>query len=143
ELEMPAEEASLAEFIEGKGSILLVEDEITLRETNAEFLASIGYSVLCAGSGPEALTIAEEAGNIDLVISDVVMPRMSGREFVTRLREVRPETKLLFISGYADDVVLQNGISMNGTPFLQKPYSLHQLGRKVSELLAHRKSSAA
>jgi two-component system, cell cycle sensor histidine kinase and response regulator CckA len=85
----------------------------------------------------------KKAGNIDLVITDVVMPRMSGREFVDRLLELRPETKLLFVSGYADDVVLQSGISMNGTPFLQKPYSLHQLGRKVNELLAHRKSSAA
>jgi PAS domain S-box-containing protein len=141
--ELPAVESSAPQLIEGRGSILLVEDEANLRETNAEFLAAIGYSVLCAGSGPEALSIVKKAGNIDLVITDVVMPRMSGREFVDRLLELRPETKLLFVSGYADDVVLQSGISMNGTPFLQKPYSLHQLGRKVNELLAHRRSSAA
>jgi CheY-like chemotaxis protein len=132
-----------AELSEGKGSILLVEDEIALREANAEFLTSIGYSVLCAGSGPEALSIAKEAGAIDLVISDVVMPRMSGREFADQLLRVRPAAKLLFVSGYADDVVLQNGISMRGTPFLQKPYSLKQLGRTVNELLGTRNGQKA
>jgi PAS domain S-box-containing protein len=143
EFEPPAPGPVCAELSEGKGSILLVEDEIALREANAEFLTSIGYSVLCAGSGPEALSIAKEAGAIDLVISDVVMPRMSGREFADQLLRVRPAAKLLFVSGYADDVVLQNGISMRGTPFLQKPYSLKQLGRTVNELLGTRNGQKA
>lgn len=138
DLEPVATDASPGELARGKGSILLVEDEIALRDANAEFLTSIGYSVMCAASGPEALSMAREAGEIDLVISDVVMPRMNGREFADQLLHVRPATKLLFVSGYADDVVLQAGISMNGTPFLQKPYSLKQLGSKVNELLRAR-----
>jgi two-component system, cell cycle sensor histidine kinase and response regulator CckA len=73
----------------------------------------------------------------------VVMPRMSGREFADQLLRVRPATQLLFVSGYADDIVLQTGIPMRGTPFLQKPYSLKQLGRKVNELLRTRNGQAA
>jgi PAS domain S-box-containing protein len=120
----------------GAGTILLVEDEVELRGANAEYLTSLGYSVLCAGSGPEALMLAHEAGQIDLVISDVVMPKMNGREFADRLLKLRPSAKLLFVSGYAADVVLQTGISSQGVPFLQKPYSLKQLGSKVNALLS-------
>jgi CheY-like chemotaxis protein len=91
--------------------------------------------VTCAGSGPEALELLDRAEPIDLVISDVVMPKMSGREFVNRLLKVRPETKLLFVSGYADDVVLKTGIPRLGTPFLQKPYSLRELAAKIHQIL--------
>jgi PAS domain S-box-containing protein len=130
-----AEERISAEPAHGQGHILLVEDEVDLRNTNAEFLESIGYSVTCAGSGPEALRLLGDVGHIDLVISDVVMPKMNGREFANRLLAIRPSTRLLFVSGYADDVVLQNGLSRPGTPFLQKPYTLRQLAGKISEVL--------
>ncbi|HEX4606236.1 MAG TPA: PAS domain S-box protein [Candidatus Angelobacter sp.] len=120
----------------GQGNILLVEDEIDLRNVSAEFLSSLGYTLTCAGSGPEALEIVACSGQFDLVISDVVMPKMSGREFADHLLQLRPNTKLLYISGYADDVVLQNGISMQGMLYLQKPYSLKQLASKVQMLLA-------
>jgi CheY-like chemotaxis protein len=66
---------------------------------------------------------------------------MNGREFADHLLQLRPETKILFVSGYADDVVLQTGISMQGTPFLQKPFSLKQLGNMVNDLLAAEKLS--
>ncbi len=128
------------EVKKGAGHILLVEDEAELRSANAEFLTSIGYSVICASSGPEALKLVREAGPIDLVISDVVMPKMNGREFADCLLRVRPNTKLLFVSGYADDVVLHTGLSTQAMPFLQKPFSLKQLGSKVSELLSVHKS---
>jgi two-component system, cell cycle sensor histidine kinase and response regulator CckA len=124
------------ELHQGSGQILLVEDEAELRNANAEFLTSLGYSVICARSGPEALQLASQLESIDLVISDVVMPKMNGREFTDRLLQIRPYTKVLFVSGYADDIVLQTGISTSGTPFLQKPYSLKQLGGKVQELLS-------
>lgn len=120
----------------GHGNILLVEDEVELRNVNAEFLTSLGYKVICAGSGPEALQLAVNNGNIDLVISDVVMPKMSGREFADRLLQLRPNTKLLYVSGYADDVVLHSGVPMQGMIFLQKPYSLRQLAAKVQSLLS-------
>jgi CheY-like chemotaxis protein len=103
---------------------------------NAEFLRSLGYTLTCASSGPEALHLAAEAEQIDLVISDVVMPKMSGREFADQLLRMRPNTKLLYVSGYADDVVLQNGISMQGMMYLQKPYSLKQLASKVQTLIS-------
>jgi CheY-like chemotaxis protein len=130
------------EIKKGSGTILLVEDEADLRNVTAEFLTSIGYSVICASSGPDALQLARDAGPIDLVISDVVMPKMNGREFADNLRGVRPETKLLFVSGYADDVVLHAGLSAQNMPFLQKPFSLKELGTKVSEILVvHRAES--
>jgi two-component system, cell cycle sensor histidine kinase and response regulator CckA len=85
---------------------------------------------------PEALQLIPQLEPVDLVISDVVMPKMSGREFADRLLEIRPNIKLLFVSGYADDVVLQAGISRLGTPFLQKPYTLRQLAGKIQDVLA-------
>ncbi len=120
----------------GQGNILLVEDEADLRNVNAEFLTSLGYTVTCASCGPDALELVAENGQIDLVISDVVMPKMSGREFADRLLQIRPSTKLLYVSGYADDVVLQTGVPMQGMVFLQKPYSLRQLAVKVQSLLS-------
>ena len=124
------------EMRNGHGNILLVEDELDLRNVSAEFLSSLGYSVTCACSGPEALNLLAAAGQVDLVITDVVMPRMSGREFANQLLQVRPNTKLLYVSGYADDIVLHNGISRDGMFLLQKPYSLKQLARKVQTLMA-------
>ena len=109
-----------------------MEDEADLRNVTAEFLSSIGYSVICASSGPDALQLVRDAGPIDLVISDVVMPKMNGREFADNLQSLRPETKLLFVSGYADDVVR---LSAQKMPFLQKPFSLKELGAKVSEIM--------
>jgi PAS domain S-box-containing protein len=120
----------------GQGNVLLVEDEVELRNVNAEFLTSLGYKVICAGSGPEALQLAAAAGQIDLVISDVVMPKMNGREFADRLLQVRPNTKLLYVSGYADDVLLNSGIPTHTMLFLQKPYSLRQLASTVQSLLS-------
>ena len=119
----------------GSGNILLVEDEAELRDSNAEYLRSIGYSVHCAGSAPEALAMVRDFHAIDLVISDVVMPRMNGREFADHLLHARPSTRMLFVSGYADDVLQQTGLSRSAIPFLQKPYSLRELGIKVHELL--------
>jgi two-component system, cell cycle sensor histidine kinase and response regulator CckA len=131
-----ASEAQREELINGRGSILLVEDELDLRNVSAEFLGSLGYSVTCASSGPGALDLLAAAGQIDLVITDVVMPKMSGREFANQLLQVRPNTRILYVSGYTDDIVLQNGISKEGMFFLQKPYSLKQLAGKVQTLMA-------
>ncbi len=124
------------EMKKGQGHILLVEDEAELRNVNAEFLTSLGYKVLCAGSGAEALEIAAREHQIDLVISDVVMPKMSGREFADRLLQLRPQTRLLYVSGYAADVVLHSGIPTQGIAFLQKPFTLRQLAGTVQSLLS-------
>jgi PAS domain S-box-containing protein len=132
--------ASLPEPENGAGNILLVEDEPELREATADFLRSIGYSVQCAACGTEGLEVARQEGQIDLVISDVVMPKMNGREMAEKLREFRPDVQVMFVSGYADDVVLRAGISSHGTPFLQKPFPLKQLAVKVEELLRQKDS---
>lgn len=124
------------EMRNGHGSILLVEDELDLRNVSAEFLSLLGYSVTCASSGPEALDLLATTDQIDLVITDVVMPKMSGREFANQLLQVRPNTRLLYVSGYTDDIVLQSGISRDGMFLLQKPYSLKQLAHKVQTLMA-------
>ena len=129
-------EASQPEMKRGHSSILLVEDEADLRNVNAEFLTALGYSVTCAGSGPEALDLLAAEGQIDLVITDVVMPKMSGREFADQLLQLRPTTRLLYVSGYTDDIVLQNGISKQGMFFLQKPYSLKDLACKIQTMMA-------
>ncbi|MGZ4899886.1 MAG: response regulator, partial [Candidatus Angelobacter sp.] len=129
-------EGKLEEVRSGRGSILLVEDEVELRNVNAEFLTSLGYSVTCASCGPEALDLLVTAGQVDLVITDVVMPKMNGRDVADHLLQLRPNTRLLYVSGYTDDIVLQNGISKQGMFFLQKPFSLKQLARKVQTLMA-------
>jgi CheY-like chemotaxis protein len=134
-LEPVEEKETSADPMRGSGHILLVEDEVELRKANAEFLTSIGYSVTCAGSGPEALQLLNTTGHIDLVISDVVMPKMNGPEFANRLLKTRPAIKLLFVSGYADDAVPRTGISSLGAPFLQKPYTLRQLSAKIHDVL--------
>ncbi|HLY92379.1 MAG TPA: PAS domain S-box protein [Candidatus Angelobacter sp.] len=139
---MTAPDDSAREIKKGHGNILLVEDEVELRNVNAEFLTSLGYCVTCAGSGPEALEFAAGDPAIDLVISDVVMPRMNGREFADRLLQLRPKTKLLYVSGYADDVILQSGVPTQGITFLQKPYSLRQLSLQVQSLLSGAARSA-
>jgi two-component system, cell cycle sensor histidine kinase and response regulator CckA len=123
------------EMMPGRGRILLVEDETELRNANAEFLSSLGYSVMPAANGPEALELARTVAHIDLVVTDVIMPRMNGREFADELLKIFPGTQVLFVSGYTDDVVLQTGISDFGIAFLQKPFSLRTLAAKVREML--------
>jgi PAS domain S-box-containing protein len=129
------EKTKLVEPVHGIGHILLVEDEIELRNANAEFLTSIGYTVTCAASGVEALQLLPDIDSVQLVISDVVMPKMNGPEFAARLREFYPLAKLLFVSGYASDVVKKNGLAKSAIPFLQKPYTLRQLAAKIHEVL--------
>jgi PAS domain S-box-containing protein len=131
-----ADETADQKIKKGQGRILLVEDQAELRTVSAEFLVSLGYTVHSASTGPEALEFVATAGPIDLVITDVIMPRMNGREFADQLLQLRPNIKLLYVSGYPDDVILQNGISMQGKLYLQKPYSLRQLAQYVQGCLA-------
>jgi two-component system cell cycle sensor histidine kinase/response regulator CckA len=125
-----------AAALEGRECVLLLEDEQTVRNVVGQMLAAKGYTVLEAGHGDEALAVAEaHEGRIDVVVSDVVMPRMSGPEFVQRLRAVRPDVRVLFISGYTDDTVVHHGVLDDGVVFLQKPFAGAALARKVREAL--------
>jgi len=120
----------------GSGTILLVEDEDLLRNLIREVLSASGYHVLEAADGVEALRLFEDhEGSISLVLTDVVMPQMSGQALADRLRAARPELKVLFMSGYTDDAVVRHGVQAAEVAFIQKPFSPHQLTRKVQELL--------
>jgi PAS domain S-box-containing protein len=120
----------------GTETVLLVEDEESVRQLVRDTLAGKGYRVLEAENGETGLaTAAQFHGKIDLVISDVVMPGMTGREMVTQLTQARPAIKVLYLSGYTEDAIVSDGAIESGTAFLQKPFSLQHLSRKVREVL--------
>jgi len=117
-------------------TILLVEDEPSLRVMIGEILEAAGYRVLEGPSAEEALTAAAaHAGTIDLMLTDVILPRMSGRQVADALRTSRPETHVLYMSGYTDDAIGHHGMLDAGTHFLQKPFTSDGLLRKVREIL--------
>jgi len=133
-----AEEARLAPAADdtGQGTILLVEDEKDLRILNARGLTSRGYTVLQAGNGLEAIEVLEHHdGNIDLVVSDVVMPEMDGPSLLKELRRRRPELKIIFVSGYAEEAFANNKPEGQHA-FLAKPFSLKTLIATVKETMA-------
>jgi signal transduction histidine kinase/CheY-like chemotaxis protein len=120
----------------GAETILLVEDEEKLRALAQRILRSSGYHVLEARDGQEALEVAHRYENrIDLLLTDVVMPHLSGRRLAECLLPVRPEVKSLYMSGYTDDAVIRHGILDAETAFIQKPFSPHALLTKVREVL--------
>jgi len=122
--------------VSGTETILVAEDEQIVRVLVRKVLEQAGYMVLLAGGGAEALQLAERhPGPIQLLVTDVVMPGMSGRELARRLVERRPMTKVLYLSGYADDAVERHGALDPGTAFMQKPFSPSALASRVREVL--------
>lgn len=123
----------------GKGNILVVEDEKNLRALLAETLTDLGYTVIQAENGEAALNLAESAlASFDLLITDMVMPKISGRELTQSLRARRPALSVLFISGYSDVIPSDEEFFNTTTQFLQKPFSRETLGHRVRELLLAR-----
>jgi two-component system, cell cycle sensor histidine kinase and response regulator CckA len=124
------------ETLEGEETILLVEDEEEVRPLIAKALRSYGYRVLEASNGAQALDLAEsEEAMIDMLLSDVVMPGMNGRELSERLLSEWPTMKVLFTSGYPADTIIRHGIAHATTAYLEKPYLPDELARKVREVL--------
>ena len=120
----------------GTETVLLVEDEESVRQLVSETLAGKGYKVLEAENGEAALQLASlHQGAIDLLITDVVMPGMSGRELSKHICASDPDTKILYLSGYTEDAILHEGVLETGAAFLQKPFSLQALVRKVKYVL--------
>jgi two-component system, cell cycle sensor histidine kinase and response regulator CckA len=120
----------------GSETVLLVEDEESVRQLVRDTLQARGYKVLEAENGEVGVQVAEShAGTIDMIITDVVMPGMSGRELARRVTEARPETKVLYLSGYTEEAIAHEGVLDPGTAFLQKPFTLQLLSRKVREVL--------
>ena len=120
----------------GSETILLVEDETVVRQLVAEILETSGYAVLVAGDGPSALELLRRHNDpIDLLLTDVVMPGMSGPEVAQAVTSMRPGTQVLYMSGYTDSAIGHHGVLEPGIAFLQKPFSANDLTRKVRSLL--------
>ena len=119
----------------GTETILLAEDASAVRVAARQILERFGYTVIEAANRTDALSAAKNGAAIDLLLTDVVMPEMSGRELVNRFAKLRPKTKVLFMSGYTDDAIVRHGVLRPGTAYLQKPFSPDTLARKVREVL--------
>jgi PAS domain S-box-containing protein len=125
-----------AENTTGSETIMVVEDEAGVRNSARRILGTCGYNVLTAENGVDALEKCNaHEGDIDLVLTDVVMPKMSGAAFAVELARVRPQTRILFMSGYSGDAIVHQGILDAGTQFIGKPFSAGDLTRKVREML--------
>ena len=131
--EAPEKELALT----GKGNILLVEDDPMVLKITEGMLECLGYDVIVAENPMDSIAICENPGiNIDLVITDVVMPVMSGKELRNRLVEIRPDIKVLFMSGYPANIIAHHGVLEDGVQFIEKPFTLELLAAKVSEVKA-------
>src|SRR5438445_2038916 len=120
----------------GSETVLLAEDEAPVRAVARQVLERHGYTVLEAPTAEAALDIAARySGTIHLLLTDVIMPGLSGRELATRLADLRPEARVIFMSGYTDDAVTRHGVLEPGLAYLQKPFTPDTLGRKVREVL--------
>jgi len=138
-------EAASPSGVTGKGTetILLVEDEEEVRRLAREMLSRQGYKVIEAGSGAEAMRIWQKRrGSIDMLLTDVVMPKMSGRELADKMRESRPDLKVMYMSGYTDDVIARHGVLDSSTAFLSKPFTSEALSRKVRSVLDEKSKKA-
>jgi CheY-like chemotaxis protein len=119
--------------------LLLAEDEEGVRRLLTHVLERAGYQVLEAANGEEALAIFEKQGAaVDLVLTDMVMPKMSGRELAERVLQIRPDAKVIFMSGYTDDVLIRTGALNPGMSFLQKPLRAATLIAKIRAALDER-----
>ncbi len=124
------------EFAKGSETVLLVEDEELVRKMTSEILQESGYQVLAAKNGREGLRLGQQhPGVIHLMLTDVVMPQMSGRELAERLTPFRHDMKVLYMSGYTDDAIVHHGVLDEGTAFIGKPFDPVDLTRKIREML--------
>jgi hypothetical protein len=120
----------------GTGTILLVEDEDSLRELGRRLIESMGYTVIEAANGADAISLAGQCtGTIRLLVTDVVMPGMDGRELAELLMASRPQMKVLFVSGYPNDAILHYATLKPGVVFLEKPFTRDELGAKIEEVI--------
>lgn len=131
------EEPGNQKAFSGSERILFVEDDDDLRETTCKMLKGLGYTLCQAGSGEEALkkSQADQNGKIDLLITDIVMPGMNGRELADGFLARSPDLKVLFISGYTDDIIAHHGVLEERISFLAKPFSIYDLACKIRKIL--------
>ncbi|MGH9740132.1 MAG: ATP-binding protein [Candidatus Acidiferrales bacterium] len=123
----------------GSETVLFVEDEQSVRELVGDYLRGAGYQVLEADDGESAMkAAAAHQGTIHILVTDVVMPHMSGSELAAKLGALRPEMKVLFISGYTDDTVFRHGVLEGGVAYLQKPFNLKSVSQKIRDVISGR-----
>ncbi|MGE0085065.1 MAG: CHASE2 domain-containing protein [Desulfococcaceae bacterium] len=134
---VPAGKEHIEDIPRSRGeTILIAEDDPTLLEMGMMMLQKLGYSVISAATPNEAIRIAEKnSSEIHLVITDVIMPEMNGRDLVARLQAIRPKMKHLFMSGYTADIIAHHGVLDEGVNFIQKPFSVKDMAAKVREVL--------
>jgi DNA-binding NtrC family response regulator len=136
QVEAKPERVELPAAGQGSETILLVEDEEAVRELASRILSAKGYSVVAATSAREAEKFAaKNAGEIHLLLTDIIMPGTSGRELARRITAKHPRTRVLYMSGYTDNVLAQGGVLEAGLSFLQKPFTPGALVQKVREVL--------
>ncbi len=128
----------------GSGTILIAEDDESIANISTMMLKTQGYTVLTATSVDEAIRLAKTfEGSIDLLITDVIMPVMNGKDLARTLASFRPEMKILFMSGYTADVIAEHGVLEQGINFIQKPFSLQELADKVRKILTEESGKGA
>jgi CheY-like chemotaxis protein len=133
---LAAPEVEVKAPMPGAETLLVVEDEPALLKLNTMLLEKLGYTVLPASTPDQALHWAREyAGQIHLLVTDVVMPQMNGRDLVQELRSRAPHLRCLFMSGYTADIILDHGVLPEGVSFIQKPFTVAALAAKVREVL--------
>jgi two-component system, cell cycle sensor histidine kinase and response regulator CckA len=130
------ENAETEEMVHGTETVIVAEDEASVRSLVARVLRDRGYTVLEASNGQEALDVAQtHAGEILLLITDIIMPGMNGKDLSARLQVIRPAIKTLYVSGYTENAIIHHGILDSEVDFLQKPFTTKNLVRKVREVL--------
>ena len=133
---VPDAAPAASESAQGTETVLLVEDVPAVRDVVRRVLTGNGYTVLDAVDGPSALARASShRGPVHLLLTDVVLPGLSGHELAEKLKPSRPELRVLFTSGYTDDAVVRRGVFNRGVAFMQKPFTPETLARKVREVL--------
>jgi two-component system cell cycle sensor histidine kinase/response regulator CckA len=133
-----AKESSRSQALSGSETILVVDDEEIVRDLTLEVLSAHGYNVLLAQDGLEAIHIYKAFGhNIDLVLLDMIMPRMGGKEAYEKLKEINPDIKVLFCSGHGSDHKVCEELKKSGLPYSRKPFKIYDLVRKVRQVLNH------
>src|SRR5207344_1001495 len=129
--------APVSGSLHGHETILLAEDEPAVRKLVRDALEQLGYTVLTAADGYEAMRILEvHPGAVHLLLTDVIMPLMSGPELVKRVRSVKPATKVVYMSGYTDDTLAFHGFSQQNNGFIQKPFNAAVLADKIRKVLS-------
>lgn len=121
----------------GHETILVAEDEAIVRDLTHAMLSQLGYRVLVAETAKKCLDLAKAHGDsIDLLLTDVVMPEMSGKELHAQIAKLNPDIRVLFMSGYTANIIAHRGILDEGVQFIQKPFSLQALAEKIRHVLA-------